>query len=171
MPMRVCAAPGPGIPIRVTAQNAGNGPGSERWETARGRARLAESMALTEAATPTAIAALRHRVAEFATAHGAGARLAGDVALAVSEAATNAVKYAYPGAARKGAVELAAQAGDGWLEVRVRDRGAGFGRGSSDGLGLGLSIMASLSAELTIVQEGEGTEVRMRFPLPRARLA
>jgi hypothetical protein len=29
--------------------------------------------------------------------------------------------------------------------------------------------MASLSAELTIVQEGEGTEVRMWFPLPAGR--
>lgn len=48
----------------------------------------------------------------------------------------------------------------------MRDRGEGFGQGSTDGLGLGLSIIARLCSELTIVQEGDGTEVRMRFPLP-----
>lgn len=101
---------------------------------------------MKEMATPAAIASLRHRAAEFAAAHGAGRNQAADVALAVSEAATNAVKYAYLGATRNAVVEPAA-------------------------LGLGLSIMASLSAELTIVQEGEGTEVRMRFPLPQSLLA
>lgn len=144
--------------------------GAQRKSGTGGESRRHNRLAMKEAATPAAIATLRHRAAEFATAHGAGAKLAADVALAVSEAATNVVKYAYPGSMRSAVVELAAEARDSWLEIRVRDRGAGFGRGSSDGLGLGLSIMASLSAEMTIVQEGEGTEVRMRFPLPRARL-
>jgi serine/threonine-protein kinase RsbW len=123
---------------------------------------------LAAAATPAAIAKLRHQAAEFATANGASAKLTADVALAVSEAVTNVVKYAYgPGSAQTGGkVKLHGEASSGWLEIRVCDGGDGFGKGSSDGLGLGLSIMASLSAELTIVQEGEGTEVRMRFPLP-----
>lgn len=125
------------------------------------------SVSVAAPATPAAIAGLRHSAAEFASAHGADKKLTDDIALAVSEAVTNVVKYAYgPGQARPDSkVELEAEADDGWLEVRIYDRGAGFGRGASDGLGLGLSIMASLSAELTIVQEGEGTEVRMRFPL------
>lgn|GEM_PF-1087105 len=123
------------------------------------------------AATPEAIAKLRHQAAEFAAAQGADAKLTADVALAVSEAVTNVVKYAYgPGGAKTGGkVELHGEISSGWLEIRVCDGGDGFGKGSSDGLGLGLSIMASLSAELTIVQEGEGTEVRMRFPLPAGR--
>lgn len=145
--------------------------GAQRKPGTGSESRRHNHLALEEAATPAAIATLRHRAAEFAAAHGAGTKLAADVALAVSEAATNAVKYAYPGAVRNAVVELAAEARGGWLDVRVRDRGGGFGRGSPESLGLGLSIMASLSAELTIVQEGEGTEVRMRFPLPRARLA
>jgi serine/threonine-protein kinase RsbW len=129
------------------------------------------SISVSAAATPAAVADLRHRAAEFAGTHGADRKLVDDIALAVSEAVTNVVKYAYgPGRARSGSkVELAAEAIGNWLEVRVCDGGAGFGGGSSDGLGLGLSIMASLSAELTIVQEGEGTEVRMRFPLPAGR--
>ncbi|MET0559741.1 MAG: ATP-binding protein [Solirubrobacterales bacterium] len=133
--------------------------------------RRPRTIAVSSAATPAAIAELRHRAAEFATAHGADAKLTADVALAVSEAVTNVVKYAYgpePGA-DAGKVELHGDADSGWLEVRVCDEGDGFGKGASDGLGLGLSIMASLSAELTIVQEGDGTEVRMRFPLPAPR--
>lgn len=127
-------------------------------------------LAVSAAATPAAVAGLRHRAAEFAAAHGASRELASKVALAVSEAATNAIKYAYDCGRVEGRVELAAATGEGWLEVCVCDRGESFGNGRPGGLGLGLAIMAALTAELTIVQEGSGTEVRMRFPLPRPRL-
>jgi anti-sigma regulatory factor (Ser/Thr protein kinase) len=116
-------------------------------------------------AEPAAVPVLRHRASRFATEHGLAREVVGDVALAVSEAVTNAVKYADATGA-DGVVELSgAQRGD-WLEVTVRDRGEAFGRESADGLGLGLAIIARLCAEMKIVQEGEGTEVRMRFPLP-----
>ncbi|HEY3492359.1 MAG TPA: ATP-binding protein [Solirubrobacterales bacterium] len=121
-------------------------------------------MDLTLPAEPASVPELRHRAAEFATAQGAEQEVVDDVALAVSEAVTNAVKYANRAVA-DGVVELAGAQRDGWLEVTVRDRGEGFGKGSTDGLGLGLSIIARLCSELTIVQEGDGTEVRMRFPL------
>ncbi len=62
---------------------------------------------------------------------------------------------------------MTASVADDWLEIRVIDRGAGFGNPDSDGLGLGLSIIARLAANLTISQEGRGTELIMRFPLPR----
>jgi len=115
-------------------------------------------------AEPASVTTLRHRAATFAKEHGAGPEVAADVALAVSEAVTNAVKYAYE-AEVKGTVELSASARRPWLEICVRDSGTGFGRGSADGLGLGLSIIARLCADMKIVQEGDGTEVRMRFPL------
>jgi serine/threonine-protein kinase RsbW len=108
---------------------------------------------------------LRRAAAELAAAHGSGKRLASDVELAVSEAATNAVKYAYRSGGG-GPIELTGAVEDGWLELVVADRGEGFGSGSSDGLGLGLIIIARLCSDLTIVQEGEGTTVRMRFVLP-----
>lgn len=116
-------------------------------------------------AEPASVPQLRHRAAEFAADQGAEQAVVDDVALAVSEAVTNAVKYA-DAADAEGVVELAGAQRDGWLEVTVRDRGEGFGKGSTDGLGLGLTIIARLCSELTIVQEGDGTEVRMRFPLP-----
>ena len=107
----------------------------------------------------------RHRASEFAAEQGVGRDVVADVALAVSEAVTNAVKYADVGG-EESVVEMSAATEGDWLEVRVRDRGQGFGKGSSDGLGLGLAIIARLCADLKIVQEGTGTEVRMRFPLP-----
>jgi len=122
-------------------------------------------MQLTMPAEPASVPKLRHRASQFAVEHGAGQLVVEDVALAVSEAVTNAVKYA-GGAEADGVVELAgARRGDS-LEVVVRDRGEAFGKGSADGLGLGLAIIARLCSDLKIVQEGDGTEVRMRFTLP-----
>ena len=121
-------------------------------------------MKLVLPAEPASVPELRHRVTSFAKEHGLGAELVAVIALAVSEAVTNAVKYAQAADADS-VVELSAAREDEWLEVTVRDRGEAFGRGSVDGLGLGLSIIARLAGDLRIVQEGDGTEVRMRFPL------
>jgi anti-sigma regulatory factor (Ser/Thr protein kinase) len=121
-------------------------------------------MSVIEPAEAASVPTLRHRAREFAAEQGADERLVADVALAVSEAVTNVVKYAY-GSGAKGSIELAASVKGGWLDIWVRDRGPGFGKGSTDGLGLGLSIIARLCADLRIVQEGSGTEVQMRFAL------
>ena len=113
---------------------------------------------------PASVTALRHRAAEFAAEQGAGAALIADVNLAVSEAVTNAVKYAGEAAGR-GRIGLAATATEKGLEFRITDKGESFGKGSSDGLGLGLAIIARLCDDLQIVQEGTGTTVLMRFAL------
>jgi serine/threonine-protein kinase RsbW len=113
---------------------------------------------------PASVTSLRHRAAEFATDQGAGEQLVADINLAVSEAVTNAVKYAHE-APGSGSVALAAEARDGWLEFQITDRGESFGKGSTDGLGLGLAIIARLCDDLRIVQEGAGTTVFMRFAL------
>lgn len=115
-------------------------------------------------AVPSAVSHMRSEARQFAVEHGASEDLAFDISLVVSEAVTNAVKYAY-GTSAPGTVELSASVDDGFLRLSVRDQGVGFGAGSSDGLGLGLTIIARLSAEMTVVQAGEGTEVRMRFAL------
>lgn len=121
---------------------------------------------LTRPAEPETITVFRHRAAAFAAEQGAGPGLVNDVCLAVTEAATNAVKYAYA-PDRPGTVELSASAEDGWLTLEIGDRGKGFGEGPSDGLGLGLAIIARLCDHFKIVQEGSGTQVLMRFVLPR----
>ena len=133
-------------------------------EAAGGGCQEDPQLNLTLPLEPASVPTLRRRASQFAAEQGVGQDVVADVALAVSEAVTNAVKYANASGA-DGIVELTAGRNEGWLEVRVRDRGQGFGKGSSDGLGLGLSIIARLCADLKIVQEGDGTEVLMRFPL------
>lgn len=123
-------------------------------------------LALVKPAVAGAVAELRHAAVDFAAAHGAGRELQMDVALAVSEAATNAVKHARA-PDEKGIVELTAVVSEDWLEIRVRDRGRSFGGEDSDGLGLGLPIIGTLAPDLSVSQPGHGTELRMRFPLPR----
>jgi serine/threonine-protein kinase RsbW len=124
------------------------------------------SIDLTVPATPEAVGVLRRAAVDVARENGADADLASDIALAVSEAVTNAVKYAYDSTNEvQGEVELSARPVDRFLEISVRDRGTGFGAGSSDGLGMGLALIAHMSAEMTVVQEGQGTQVRMRFLL------
>ncbi len=113
---------------------------------------------------PASVTSLRHRAAAFAAEQGANATLVDDINLAVSEAVTNAVKYAEE-AGGPGSIGLAAEAGRDWLEFRITDKGKNFGKGSSDGLGLGLAIIARLCDDLRIVQEGAGTMVLMRFAL------
>jgi serine/threonine-protein kinase RsbW len=126
----------------------------------------ARSLVLTVPATPEAVGLLRRAAVDVARENGADADLASDIALAVSEAVTNAVKYAYDSTSEEqGEVELSARPVDRFLEVSVSDRGTGFGAGSSDGLGMGLALIAHMSAEMTVVQEGQGTQVRMRFLL------
>jgi anti-sigma regulatory factor (Ser/Thr protein kinase) len=112
---------------------------------------------------PAYVTELRHKAAAFAAEHGADKALVTDVNLAVSEAATNAVKYGDE--SDQSSVGLLAQAIDGWLEFSIIDEGERFGRGSADGLGLGLAIIARLCDDLKIIQEGAGTTVLMRFAL------
>jgi anti-sigma regulatory factor (Ser/Thr protein kinase) len=127
--------------------------------------RSVASLNVCHPALPELVPLFRHAASDFAVEHGASPELRTDIVLAVSEAVTNAVKHS--DAHEEETVTMAATASDGWLEIVVRDRGTGFGTAESDGLGLGLPIIARLSARLTISQEGDGTELRMGFPLPR----
>lgn len=123
------------------------------------------ALKVCQPAVPDAVGILRRAAADFAADHGADDALRIDIALAVSEAATNALKHSDVG--DESTISLTASVVEDWLEIRVRDRGTGFGTAESDGLGLGLPTIARLSARLTICQEGQGTEIRMGFPLPR----
>jgi serine/threonine-protein kinase RsbW len=89
-----------------------------------------------------------------------------DIRLAVTEAATNVVKHAYPELTTGVFYVTAAIAGEE-LWVLVSDDGCGY-RASSQipGLGWGLTLIAKLSEEYVITERGTGgTEVRMRFPI------
>ncbi len=123
------------------------------------------SVSARERAVANAIPALRRRAGDFAATHGAEPELVEKIELAVSEAVTNAVKYAYGDGDGDGMVELTAGASERWIEIQVVDHGCGFLPGESDGLGIGLSLVAQMSGDLEIAQSPRGTTVTMRFPL------
>jgi anti-sigma regulatory factor (Ser/Thr protein kinase) len=118
-------------------------------------------------ATADALAMVRKRIAAFAGRH----RLADprDVALAVTEAATNAIIHAYRGG-DSGPIRVVACARSTGLVVVVRDYGCGMQPNpQSPGAGLGLSVIGALAAELNVERPDDGgTRVRIRFPPPQA---
>ncbi|HYF27928.1 MAG TPA: ATP-binding protein [Baekduia sp.] len=119
------------------------------------------------AAVPDAVPRLRRAVVAFAREAGAPEEVLDDLALAVSEAATNAVLHAYVGAA-PGPVRVTAELGRDALVVRVRDAGHGMRpRPDSPGLGLGLPTIGQLCQHIDIdAAPGGGTEICMVFRAP-----
>jgi anti-sigma regulatory factor (Ser/Thr protein kinase) len=107
---------------------------------------------------------IRAEVRDFALEHGAADPDA--VALAVSEAVTNAVVHAYADAPEPGEIEVVAQrTGDDRLEIFVCDDGRGMlPRPDSPGVGLGLPLVATLAESFEVqARTGGGTQVRMAF--------
>jgi serine/threonine-protein kinase RsbW/stage II sporulation protein AB (anti-sigma F factor) len=115
-------------------------------------------------AQPDQVRVIRAEVMAFAVAHGAEDPNA--VALAVSEAVTNAVVHAYVDAAEPGEIEVIAQrVGEDCLEILVCDEGRGMlPRHDSPGVGLGLPLVATLAESFEVqARSGGGTQVRMAF--------
>ena len=107
---------------------------------------------------------MRREVAAFAIRAGMDDAGVGDVRLAVSEAATNAVLHAY--ADGDGDLNVRAHVVGRDLVVVVRDTGGGLvPRPDSPGLGLGMPLMASVTSGFNVVSRRGGTEVHMAFAL------
>jgi anti-sigma regulatory factor (Ser/Thr protein kinase) len=115
-------------------------------------------------AQPDQVRVIRREVRDFALEHGAADPNA--VALAVSEAVTNAIVHAYVGAPEPGEIEVIAQRlADDRLEIFVCDDGRGMlPRPDSPGVGLGLPLVATLAESFEVqARSGGGTQVRMAF--------
>src|SRR3954468_13744421 len=116
-------------------------------------------------ATPEQVAFLRSEVTHYAHEVGVPDGRLGDVRLAVSEAATNAVLHAYrdrsPGQIRVDARVL----DDGRLRIVVEDDGFGpLPRPDSPGLGLGLPTLASVPPPRELsAGSAAGSRLSMRF--------
>ena len=95
----------------------------------------------------------------------------GDVALAVSEAATNAVVHGSIGRDDPH-VGLRVDVGDLEMIVTISDGGDGLAPRSRavDGtrMGAGLAIIAAITGRLDVRTGSEGTELRLTFPFPTA---
>src|SRR6187455_2974313 len=118
-----------------------------------------ERLELRTQATPAAVPGVRRAVVDFAELHGTG--VAPDIALAVSEAVTNAVLHAYRDG-RAGEMRVVACAEPERLVVVVRDYGCGMSpHPNSPGLGLGLSVIGRLATELAIERPDQGGGTRL----------
>jgi serine/threonine-protein kinase RsbW len=146
--------------------------GGVSWASVRRIARDVDRLELRLDPSAESVRRARHEVAEFADRHG----LANpdDVALAVSEAATNAVVHAYRSDDDRGDVRVVACARETGLVVVVRDYGVGMSPNpDSPGPGLGLSVIGAIAAELNIERpdSGGGTRIRIRFARERRKAA
>ena len=128
------------------------------------------SLAREFRAEPASIPTIRQAVVGLARRAGASAERCADVAIAVTEAATNAVLHAYIETAVPGTVHVTAAVLDGELQVTIVDHGRGMlPRSDSPGLGLGMPLIANLATNFEIADanaDGDGgTELRMSFAL------
>jgi anti-sigma regulatory factor (Ser/Thr protein kinase) len=108
----------------------------------------------------------RREVEAYAREHGAVDP--NGIALAVSEAVTNAVIHAYVDEARPGDVQVVAERHEGnGLEIHVCDDGRGMmPRSDSPGLGVGLPLVAKLAQRFRVESRPTGgTAVSMVFPV------
>ena len=125
-------------------------------------------------AVPSTVGQIRRGAEAFASAAGASLEMTDAVALAVSEAVTNAVVHAYVGE-EPGVVSVHCRSDGERLIVEVVDEGAGVAaRADSPGVGHGLAAIGALAQalEVTCGSDGSGTVVRMSFaPSTRRRAA
>ena len=110
------------------------------------------------------VAPARREVVAYAREHGAADPEG--IAVAVSEAVTNAVVHAYVDAPAPGDVEVFARRDpDDGIEIHVSDDGRGMmPRRDSPGLGVGLPLVAKLAQRFKVeTRPGGGTAISMRF--------
>ena len=107
---------------------------------------------------------VRHLVSSFAAEYGAGRPVLERIAIAVSEATTNAVEHAYP-PHEPGALHVSADVEDGELEIVIADDGTGLQAApDSGGLGLGLPMLARCCDRFAVRERRpRGTEIWMGF--------
>jgi anti-sigma regulatory factor (Ser/Thr protein kinase) len=115
---------------------------------------------------PQSISKARQPLRDFAQACGSDA---GDVALAVSEALTNALVHGYRRAA-SGMLRLEAWLNGDQLMVRVVDRGVGMRPNPQwSGLGIGLQLIRLIADEVSVDSSESGVRITMTFPCRRVR--
>ena len=120
-------------------------------------------------AVPGSLTAIRHAVTGYADRAGVSQRSRDAIALAVSEAASNAIIHGFLEAEEPGHVIITASLLDPErMRIVVADNGCGMQpRVDSPGLGLGLPLIAQLAERVDFDGNGNGrgTTVTMDFHL------
>jgi anti-sigma regulatory factor (Ser/Thr protein kinase) len=116
-------------------------------------------------AVAESIAVARRAITACAAEAGARPDQLQAIELAVSEALTNVVLYAYPW--RTGEIHVTARVAGNELWVLIADNGCGMHAGrDTDGLGLGLALISQMTDGFSVVgRSSGGTELRLRFAL------
>src|SRR3954453_988097 len=112
-------------------------------------------------AEPESIRVARLALRELAEELGIEEPALGDVLTIVSEAASNAVRHAYP--TESGSFEVEAYPSGRHLTIIVRDFGNGIQpavHSEESSLRIGLGLISTLSARFEIIGNGKGTEIR-----------
>ena len=118
--------------------------------------------AVTLPAVETSVPRARRAIARACRELGAGEAVCARIALAASEAVTNAVLHGFPHG--HGEVRPSVRREGGELELVIADNGQGLvTRSDSPGMGMGLGIIAEVSDRLSIVDGRPGTELHMWF--------
>jgi anti-sigma regulatory factor (Ser/Thr protein kinase) len=119
-------------------------------------------------AVPATVAEVRHAVRNVAQAR-VRVRDLDAVALAVSEAVSNAIVHAYrdrPPDADPGVVRVTVSVVADELLVAVADQGTGLQpRSDSPGAGLGFGLMATFADRMEVRDGGDGTLLLLGFAL------
>ena len=115
-------------------------------------------------ATADAVAQARKAACAYGEASGAEPDRLAEIALAISEAVTNAVRHAYRDG-EEGEVQVTGVAFDAEIEFVVRDFGIGYRALTprSDGLRIGLPLIGCLADRLSVLSASPGTQVVMAF--------
>ena len=98
------------------------------------------------------------------------AEVLADLKLAITEAASNSVRHAYPDDSR-GFVDVSYELHGDHLAIEVADNGSGFDPEADDGDdadglsegGLGIAIIRAIADEFEIGARSDGTGSRLRF--------
>ena len=110
---------------------------------------------------------VRQTVGGAAREFGASQAVVDDLKLAVTEACSNVVKYAYRG--EPGLLEVDVRPLDDGFIVEVSDHGTWLKRdGEADAGGLGIPLMEAVTRSFAIATDDEGTHVRLEFALEAA---
>lgn len=127
----------------------------------------ASALRLRMVALPENVMLVRQALDGAARELGADTAIVEDLKLAVTEACSNVVKYAYRDSS--GALEVTLDPVETGFSVVVRDDGTWLERAAGDGEagGLGIPLMEAVTRRFEISSGESGTTVRLDFPLNR----